>query len=431
MADYFSIIITLVLFVAVMIIFSQEQMDYVAYALLAALVASIITAIRFDTSLEEFVATIEISPLIFILSMQIMVMIAEKHKIFQWIAVKTLHITKGNHRAFFYLICTIGTITAAIIADITVAIIFVPLTIRACRILKIDPAPYLFGITITINIGSIITPFSSSENILIASAFNLGINWFVTNMGIFVIVALVGTLIILDLTMLKKMTPPEEMQKKILLEIMDPKLVIISKKQFLLNSAYFTAVVLGFIFVSDYSYLIALFGAIMMSLLNKKSITDLMAKIDWKVIFFFISLFLLIGNMQINGTFDIIGNALTNVNMDNIILLSLGVLIITSLLSGFLANSPTAIVGITLILDLFAPNDPPALVLIAFLFGINLGGNILPQGAACDVMTLNIATKHKVKGFTYKTLLKKGGSFALIHITFCIIYLVIFGLFTA
>ncbi len=135
--------------------------------------------------------------------------------------------------------------------------------------------------------------------------------------------------------------------------------------------------------------------------------------------------------MQINGTFDIIGNALTNVNMDNIILLSLGVLIITSLLSGFLANSPTAIVGITLILDLFAPNDPPALVLIAFLFGINLGGNILPQGAACDVMTLNIATKHKVKGFTYKTLLKKGGSFALIHITFCIIYLVIFGLFTA
>ncbi|UYP46990.1 hypothetical protein NEF87_003275 [Candidatus Lokiarchaeum ossiferum] len=427
MTDYFSIIITLVLFVAVMIIFSQDKMDYVAYSMGAALIASVITALRFDTSLEDFVSTIEVTPLIFILSMQIMVMIAEQYKIFQWVAVKTLHITKGNHRAFFYLICIIGTITAAIIADVTVAIIFVPLVIRACRILNIRPAPYLFGITITINIGSIITPFSSSENILISSGFSLGADWFMGNMIIFVVIALAATLILLDLLMLKKQAPPEEARKKILLEIMDPSLVIINKKQFILNSIYFTLVILGFIFVSDYSYLIALLGAIVMSLLNKKSITDSMAKIDWKVIFFFISLFLLIGNMDINGTFDIIGNLLSKVPTDNEILMALGVLMITSLMSGFLANSPTAIVGITLLSDLYS-GTPPNIVLIAFLLGINLGGNILPQGAACDIMTLNIATEQKVEGFTYKTLLKKGGTFALIHIGMCIIYLVAYGL---
>lgn len=174
--DWFAIIVTFVIFVLIMIIFSKENADYVAFALLGAAISSLITFFRFED--VNIIDSIEWSPLIFILSMQVIVLIAERHKIFQWIAVKTLHLTKGNHRLFFYLICIIGTFTASIIADVTVSIIFIPLTIRACRILKINPSPYLYGITITINIGSIFTPFSSSENILISSSFGLGVQWF-------------------------------------------------------------------------------------------------------------------------------------------------------------------------------------------------------------------------------------------------------------
>jgi len=76
------------------------------------------------------------------------------------------------------------------------------------------------------------------------------------------------------------------------------------------------------------------------------------------------------------------------------------------------------------------PGDVPNIILIAFLFGINLGGNLLPQGATCDLMTLNLARKHKVEGFTYKSLLKTGGLFALIHIGMCILYLTIYSLIT-
>ena len=428
MANWFAIIIVLLLFVAVMIIFSQESMDYVAYALLAAISACVITAIIFGTTLEEFWLAIEPTPLIFILSMQLMVLVAERHKIFQWVAVKTLHIAKGNQRAFFYLICVIGTLSAAIIADVTVAIIFVPLVIRACRILKIKSAPFLFGISITINIGSIITPFSSSENILIASAFNLSAKWFFNNMVVFVVFALILTLVLLDLTMLKKHQPPTEEQKTILLEIMDPALVIINKKQFVLNSIYFSTIILGFVLFSEYAYIIALVGAILMNLLNRTKLTDNIAKIDWSILFFFISLFLLIGTMQINGTFDLVSTALEGINTDNTLVMALGVLIITSLLSGFLANSPTALIGITIIQNLYG-YSPPNAILIAFLLGINLGGNILPQGAACDVMTLNIAKKHNVEGFNYKTLLKTGGTYALFHIGLCIIYLIFYSLF--
>ncbi|RLI62260.1 MAG: hypothetical protein DRO88_12010 [Promethearchaeia archaeon] len=418
--DWFSIIFTFAIFVTIMIIFSRENADYVAFSLLGAALSSLVTFFRFPEA--HIIQSIEWKPLIFILSMQVIVLIAERHKIFQWVAVKSLHLTKGNHRIFFYLICIIGTFTASIIADVTVSIIFVPLVIRACRILKINPAPYLYGITITINIGSIFTPFSSSENILISSSFGLSVQWFFMNTGIFVILALIGTLILLDFFLLRKNSPPTESQKNILLEIMNPELVIIDRKQFITNSIYFIIVILGFVFMSDYAFLVALFGAIIMSLLNRNQFTDNLTKIDWKVIFFFISLFLIIGNMIDNGTFALILSALQGFSGGNLWVLSFSVLIITSLLSGFLANSPTAIIGINLLNEMFNFN-PPAIIIIAFLLGINLGGNLLPQGAACDVMTLNLAMKHKVEGFTYKSLLRTGGAFAVVHIVMCILYL--------
>ena len=154
-----------------------------------------------------------------------------------------------------------------------------------------------------------------------------------------------------------------------------------------------------------------------------------MAKIDWKIIFFFISLFLFIGNMEINGTFQFITNLLEPVLTGGIFWAAILVLIISSLLSGFLANTPTALIFIAIFNSIFQVSVPNP-ILIAFILGINLGGNILPQGAACDIMTLNIAKENKVEGFTYKTLLKKGGTFALIHIMLCIVYIFFYCLVT-
>ncbi|MHA1746400.1 MAG: SLC13 family permease, partial [Promethearchaeota archaeon] len=234
MVNYLLLAITLGLFIAILIVFSRENMDYVGYSLLFALVACFLTSAlipieqvvdNFDwidpsqisslTWIQLFVSTIEFKPLMFIMGMQIIVTISERYRIFQWVTVKTLHVTKGNHRIFFYMICTLATITAAIIADVTVAVIFVPLVIRACRILKINSAPFLYGISITINIGSVLTPFSSSKNILISSEFGLSSVWFAKNMGVFVILSLVTTLILLDVFILRKYDPPTDQDRTI------------------------------------------------------------------------------------------------------------------------------------------------------------------------------------------------------------------------
>jgi len=65
-------------------------------------------------------------------------------------------------------------------------------------------------------------------------------------------------------------------------------------------------------------------------------------------------------------------------------------------------------------------------LLIAFILGINLGGNFLPQGAACDMMTLEFAKKNLITDLNYKRLLKVGGLFALLHVLLGIAYLAFF-----
>ena len=64
-------------------------------------------------------------------------------------------------------------------------------------------------------------------------------------------------------------------------------------------------------------------------------------------------------------------------------------------------------------------------LLVAFILGVNLGGNFLPQGSACDMMTLDLAQKHGVSDLSYRKLAKVGGLFALLHILIGIVYLAI------
>ena len=427
MYEMVSIIISAVLFIIIMVIFTNKRVDYVAFTILSAVIACIITGSIFGIGFTEFLTFIEFEPLIFIICMQIIVAIMEEQKIFRWLVLKTLHWTKADHRKFFFLICFIASMTSGIVSDITVGIIFVPLVIRACRILKINPAPYLFGLSFTINIGSIYTPFSSSENILIANAFSLDLPYFIINFSLIVFPTLIYTLFLIDYTMLRKQQPPPEDYKLILLDIMDPNIVIANKKKFVLNSILFVGLIIGFILIPEV-YIVAVVGAVIMCIVNRKDFTEILLKTDLKVIAFFIGIFLLMGTMQINGTFIIIGDFVGNFISDNELIAAITVLMMISVLAGFLAQIPTALVFITLMQNIYGIGQVPNLIIMAMLLGINIGSNFLPQGAACDLITLNLAEKDGVSDFNYKSLLKYGSMMTLVHIGVSITYLTLYSL---
>lgn len=437
MSNLFSIVSVIVIFVIILISFAVERLDFVIISILGAAVAALILVFTYSgpdlITLETIIDMIEWKPLFFIFGIQIIIAAAEKRKIFHFIAVQSIQWTKGDARKLFYVMSAISTLTAAIIEDVTVAIIFAPLLIRTCKILEIEPAPYLFAMTITINIGSLITPFSSSQNIIISTHFsdnsgnNINMTWFAENLWILAIILLVITLILLEKFLLRKNKKPEKIRVDLIREILKPNMVLDNKPKAILNVSILIGVIICFFIFSE-AYIVALIGAGISLLLNREKLELYYKSIEWNIILFLMSLYVIIGVMIKNGTMDYIDGFINDILPDNILVISLFILIFSSLFSGLLANSPTVLLFLALSDGIIAANPTiaanPNLIIITLIIGINIGGNFLPQGAECDLMTLSIATKNQVNGFNFKSLTKNGAIFALIHVFVSVIFIV-------
>ncbi|MHA1914766.1 MAG: hypothetical protein ACW97V_10420 [Promethearchaeota archaeon] len=57
-----------------------------------------------------------------------------------------------------------------------------------------------------------------------------------------------------------------------------------------------------------------------------------------------------------------------------------------------------------------------------------MAGNFLPQGSACDLLTLSLAKKNNVVNLGYRRLLKNGAVFAMFHFLIILGYTMVYTL---
>ncbi|MCK4239216.1 MAG: hypothetical protein KAX33_08855 [Candidatus Lokiarchaeota archaeon] len=429
--EIISAILIFIIFIIILVSYSKEKLDFVSISLLGMILCIVIVSLSTPITFEEFMNYIEFKALIVILSMQIITQILQESNVLEYVAIRMFRLSRGNQRLFLYIICLTGAILAAVISDVVVALILVPIIIRICNFLKIKAGTYLLSLTIVINIGSIFTPFSSGENIIIAQHFQLDTIYFVTYYWPIALISLFLTILFIDILILRKEPKMEFEQSQLIMEILDPSMVITNKKLFTFNGIVFLLTIISFVVFPEI-YVVALIAAMIMVLVNNKRgerpLKEILKEINWEIIFFLIALFVVIGCLQIVGIFDLFQlGALQNFN---IYIISLIILLMVSLLSGILANTPTMLVFLPIIDSLIGDyNFSPVPLIFALLVAVNLGGNILPQGAMCDVFTLKMAQENKVENFTFKRLLKNGAIFAGIHILIASIYLIFLCLF--
>jgi len=423
------LIIIFCIFAIILISYASKNLDFVAISLLGCFIAATITGLTENIDFKIFIEYVEFEAIIVILCMSIITKLAQDSNILEFLAIKLFKFSKGNRRIFFYLICLITTLLAAIISDVVVVLILAPVVIRLCRFLRIRAGTYLLGMTICINIGSIITPFSSGENIIISVAFGLDTLYFIVYYWGFSFLLLFITVYLIDKFFLSKEPEIEQNQKRFVLELVDSDVMISNKKLFYINSIGIIITIILFA-VLPLIYLTAAISAFILILINKKytkkNTSDLLKDVEWEIIFFFISLYVVIGCLTAAGFEELF----TGIPFDVLspFMLSLVILIIVSLISGFVANTPTALIFIPII-EFLQGSFPSIPLLYSFIIGINLGGNLIPQGAACDMMTLKIAQKYDVENMNFKRLLKVGATFAIIHIILSIGYLFLLSLF--
>jgi Na+/H+ antiporter NhaD/arsenite permease-like protein len=360
--------------------------------------------------------------------------VLEDNNIFDEIGNRVVKRYSDKPRTMFYVICIISTLMASIVEDLSIAMIFGPIIVIACRKLEITPAPFLLGMTVCINIAATLTPFGSAQNILIANEFDLDFFWFITRLGLYFVIALFSTLFILDKVILKKDIDRcmEESCIPELEEELELPTSNLSQNRFYINLVALVVYIFLLILIPEI-YLAGIIGALLFVVINpiknkegknRISMGHYIKRADFRLIFFFIVLFVFVGLMQANGTIAILESLLENISGENEFLLAIIILLTTSILSGFLDNTPVTVIFIPILSILLnLPEFHRGPLMVAFILGINLGGNFLPQGSAADLMTLQISQDYNVEDLSYKRLFKVGGLFSLLHVALGIGYL--------
>lgn len=434
--NIFLMILVALCFLGVVIVLFFEEKDYIYYTFVFIVIAGIATSIFIPEarSLEFYITQIEWDVIFFLITIFAIVEVLKENKIFDEIARVIVLKYGSNPRKLFYVICIVSTFLATIVEDLSIAMIFAPIIIVATRKLNMKPAAYLLGMTICINIAATLTPFGSAQNILITDAFNLDFVWFIIHLAPYFILCLSLTLILLDKFSLSKDIDFCKQnicaEEEVINTILEEKRV--ERKKFIRNLIGLGILILLLVFIPEL-YLAGLIALLIFVLINpvekkegKKSISlsHYLSRVDYKLIYFFICLFIFVGLMELNGTIRFLESIIEGLSSENELVLAIIILIVTSVLSGFLDNTPVVIIFIPIIQVLIGlPEFYRGPLVIAFILGINLGGNFLPQGSAADMMTLEVSRDNNVKDLSYIRLFKVGGLFALLHILLGVGYL--------
>ncbi len=424
-----AIVFIFVLFFIFMAFFSQNKIDYFPIALIVGAIAVVSMSTLANIEEKDILGFINFNTLIFIFAMQIIIYFATHNRVLEYTAIKLIHITKGDNRLFFYMICLFTAIIVAFIEDLTLSLILIPLIYRTCRILEIPAGTYMMGVTITINIGAILTPVSSLKNLIIGQEFGWGFGEYLANMGILFLIALISTIYLMDRFILKKEQKPTEKNKEILLSILDPGIVIQNRKYFLMTIVIILAT-FTFMFIGIDPAIVTIISAAILLLIHSKNSTfsDIKSDIDWKIIITFAILFVLSNSLSYFGFSELISTILVSLLNSNIYLAVLITLGITTVMSAFLAGTPVTIILLPIFSAIVGEGFFPNPIIIAFIGGVNMAGNFLPQGSACDMLTLSMAKKYKVANLNYRRLLKNGAFFATLHFVIILGYTMVYTL---
>lgn len=139
---------------------------------------------------------------------------------------------------------------------------------------------------------------------------------------------------------------------------------------------------------------IGLFISIVTLIAAGKSAFELLKKVDYKTILFFVGLFVVVGGLEQTGTLEIIAAFIGKISGGNMYLMLAIIIWISGIASAFIDNIPFAATMIPVIKSLAATQGIDLSVLAwALAMGTDVGGSATPIGASANVVGTSVAAK--------------------------------------
>lgn len=375
---------------------------------------------------------IDLNVIFLLAGMMIVVSVIKRSGLFEWLAIVTAKLSKGNPFILMALLSIITALVSASLDNVTTVLFIAPITLLIADQLKINPVPFIISEALASNIGGTATLIGDPPNILIGSAAHLSFLDFVKNLTPLVLIVLVVFLIFARLAFSKELS--KEKPRSEMLDKLDPAKAI-ADRYLLLKSLVVLGIILVFFTLHDTLKLepatVALGGAALLLLLTqlppKKekivSLENILAEIDWHTLFFFIGMFIMISGLESTGVIKELLMIITSTSGDKVILLSMIILWGSALLTFITSSVPFVIAMLPVIKGLAAHGVQPIEPLWwALALGACLGGNGTLIGAAANMVIAGVSTKsgHKIGFWTFT---KKGMPITIISLILSSLYI--------
>ena len=384
-------ILSVVVFVLVMAAIISEKV----HRTVAAVTGGVLLVILRVLDVDQAVGYIDFSTIGVLIGMMLFVAVVRNSGLFEYMAIKSAKIAKGNPWKIMLLFTILTAVLSAFLDNVTTVLLVGPMAIAITGILGIDPGPFLLAQILASNIGGTATLIGDPPNIMIGSQAGLSFMDFVGNTGIAVVFIMAALCVCFYFMFGKKLiVEPDKMAAVMQLDenksIKDHALLVKSV-------VMIVVVVFGFVFHSSLgvdSCIIALGSATIMLLIGKQDTEEIVLGVEWSTILFFTGLFVVVGGMQQTGIITMLGNALVEVTGGNAMLLMLLILWGSAMFSSVLDNIPFVATMIPLILAMQADGMDVTALWWALSLGACLGGNGTLIGASANVVLSGISAKH-------------------------------------
>ena len=183
-----SVVISAAILLIAYIFIATEKIPKVTIALVGAAITILIGLVSqnktVDGSLNPhyFINFIDFNVIFLLVSMMIIVNIATRSGMFNWIANELLRMTKGHPKMVLFVLGLFTAITSAFLDNVTTVILIMPVTFFIAEQLDINPVPFLITEIFASNIGGTATLIGDPPNIIIGSAAGLSFMDFVNEL---------------------------------------------------------------------------------------------------------------------------------------------------------------------------------------------------------------------------------------------------------
>lgn len=346
---------------------------------------------------EESTSGINWATIIFILGMMIMVEGMAKAGFFRWLCMKLAKMVNYKPIPLFVAFMIMSAILAMFIDSITVILFLAAVTVELAKLLKFDPVPMILSEIFCANLGGSATMCGDPPNIIIGTSLGYSFADFLTNTGLIAGVSLIFVIIYFFLVYRKELME-EEAQAVDVSGMPDPKEAINDKKEFIISSIIFGCAVAMLVTHAQTGLTVAFIGAvvaIVTLIAFWKYAKELLSKVDYKTLLFFIGLFVVVGGLEQTGVLEVIAGFIGKVSGGNTMLMIAIILWVSAIASAFVDNIPFAATMIPVIKSLAATTGVNLDVLAWTLaMGTDVGGSATPIGASANVVGTSVAAKN-------------------------------------